>query len=452
MRVLSLGHPLPNPLVDNHSIFNAPTIFDYEAIVVDPSGVLDSIQSVVDSSGQHLTHSDVPVINGEPNVAATGIADVLRRRREEFSRALARNAVVVVFTYPQVTLTGVSGFSGCDRYFFLPAPSGMGWDSTLIRGGEGTTVSVVDHGHPFAPVCDALNQDLLYRAYFDDRAPGFADAGRIFARSAGGAPIGVQFRVGGGTVIFVPTIKTRSNAPASSLATVMVEAIHELMLADDTDQPHWLADQDLPGLKDLESEEVFARERRDTANQALVSAENDVLQLGRMRDILWKKGQYGLLPAVLHCMALLGFEEEESSSNESSSVQRLRSPKGDLYVTVEASSEAVDMTPHYRLRQRLDSLIEVGQGAPRGLIVVNGQRLVQPDRRDIQYEESLKVAAEATGYALLTTTDLFIVSRWALESDDDRTLTAIQERIVMTDGLLRLPEILDEGIIEPDSD
>ena len=170
MRVLSIGHPLPNPEIDNHSIFNAPTVFDYQAILVDPGGVFDAIQAVIDASAQQLTHSDVPVVNGESGAAATGIAEVLRRRRDEFARALERGAVLVVFTYPQATLTGVSGFSGCDRYFFLPAPPAMGWDASLLRGGEGTTATVVDHDHPFAPVLDVLQPELLYRAYFDDRA------------------------------------------------------------------------------------------------------------------------------------------------------------------------------------------------------------------------------------------------------------------------------------------
>ena len=29
MRVVSVGCPLPSPLVDNHSVANAPSLFDY---------------------------------------------------------------------------------------------------------------------------------------------------------------------------------------------------------------------------------------------------------------------------------------------------------------------------------------------------------------------------------------------------------------------------------------
>ena len=36
MRLLSIGYPMPHRLIDNHTIFNAPTLFDYDAIIVDP--------------------------------------------------------------------------------------------------------------------------------------------------------------------------------------------------------------------------------------------------------------------------------------------------------------------------------------------------------------------------------------------------------------------------------
>ena len=440
MRVLSIGHPLPDAEIDNHSIFNAPTVFDYQAIVIDPRGVFEAIQSVIDASAQQLTHSDVPVVNGESGAAVTGIAEVLRRRRDEFARALERGAVVVVFTYPPATLSGVSGFSGCDRYFFLPAPPGMGWDTTLLRGGEGATATVVDHAHPFAPVLDALRPELLYRAYFDDRAPGFAGAGQVFARSPGGAPIGVQFAVGGGTVVFLPARKSARGAPPPALASAMVESVHELLRVDDAEQPHWLADQRLPGLDELEQEAAAAGQRRDAEACSAAAAEQAVAELAQVREVLWRGGELGLLPPVLRCMTLLGFEQR--SDDRSGDGPRLLSPEGDLHLEAAASPEAVDMAPHYRLRQRLDAVIERGQQAPRGVIVVNGQRLTPPQRRDSQYRDSLRVAAEATGYALLTATELFAAARQALEDASEPALAAIRERIVGTDGVVTLADLI----------
>jgi hypothetical protein len=203
-RLLSISHPLRHPRADNHSIFNAPAIFDYDAIVIDPDGVFETILDVVEARAEHATHTDMPVANGETTAGHVGLADLLRRRQLEVARALENGALVVVFLHPQATIPGVSTFSGLDRYFVLPAPPGLGWDARLIQGGEGATASVSAHGHPFARVLDVLRQDLRYHAYFDDRAPGFAGSAQILARSSGGAPVAAEFTVGAGRIVFLP--------------------------------------------------------------------------------------------------------------------------------------------------------------------------------------------------------------------------------------------------------
>ena len=438
MRVLAIGQPLPNPAIDNHTIFNAPTVFDYEAIVVDPGGVFTTIREAADASAEHRTHSDVAIANGETTATATGIAEVLRRRRDEFARALERGAVVAVFAYPPATLREVSGFSGCDRYFFLPAPEGLGWDGTLLRGGEGATAAVVDHAHPFAAVVDALRPDLLYRAYFDDRAPGFAAAGHVFARSPGGAPVGVEFAVGGGRVVFLPARRGAGGHEAPAIARAIVDAMEAALAVDDAERPRWVDGQALPGLAELEAAAVGARDRRDAASDELAEAQRAAASLAQLRDVLWRAG-HGLGPAAVRCLELLGFERMDEQP------MRLRAAEGTLHVEVEGSRESVGMASHYRLRERLDALIAKEREAPRGLVVANGERLSPPERREASYDDALRVAAEATGYALLTAGELFAAARDALEGAGEETLAAMRQRLLSTDGVVTLSELVKAG-------
>ena len=87
MRLLSIGRALPDRRVDNHSIFNAPAAFDYDAVAIDPEGVFDAVRELLDASADHATHADAHVVNGG---AGDGIAasEVLRRRHDEVVRAL----------------------------------------------------------------------------------------------------------------------------------------------------------------------------------------------------------------------------------------------------------------------------------------------------------------------------------------------------------------------------
>ena len=439
MRLLSIGRALPNRQIDNHSIFNAPAAFDYEAIAIDPGGVFASIRELLDASAGHATHADVQVVNGAAGDGAPA-AEVLHRRHDELVRALERGALVVVFTYPQALITELAGFPGVDRYFFLPAPAGLAWDAELICWGEGSDVAVTDHRHPFARYIDAVRNHVLYRAHFNERARGFADAAHVFARSAGGAPVGVEFRVLDGTVVFLPAPRARGGDAGRAQATAILAATLEQLARTPEDRPTWAASEPVPGLDEREAEVAQAAALVRRAEDQRDAAEHEAEPLRRVRDVLWTEGAHALQPAALRCLELLGF-----TARELDGAPLLQAAEGRIDLEVEGSTAQVGMAPHYRLRARLDARIEREQRAPRGLIVVNGERLQAPAQRAQPYADALRVAAEATSYALLPAPDLFRAARAALAGADDETLAAIRARIAETDGLVDLADLLGEG-------
>lgn len=439
MRLLSIGRPLPDMAIDNHTIFNAPACFDYDAIAIDPEGVFGTIRELLDASQEHATHGDAQVVNAlsGPGVAA---GEILQRRRDELVRALERGALVVVFTHPQAMITEIAGFPGLDRYFFLPAPAGLAWDTGLIRWGEGVQAAVADHRHPFARYVDAVGNDMLYRAHFNEAAPGFAKVASVFARSGGGAPVGVEFRVLGGTVVFLPAPRTRGGDPGRKQAGAVLAAARELLDQPSGDPPSWLRQQGLAGLEELEAASAEAESAVERAEAQREAAAGDLVQLTRVRDVLWTEGNHALMPAVVRCLELLGFRASERDGRVT-----LSDAAGRLELEAEGSIEAIGMAPHYRLRARLDKRIEQEGRAPRGLVVANGERLQAPDRRKAPIADALRVAAEATSYAVLPSSELFAAAAAALEGLDDEALTALRARLVEHDGVVSLGDLLGEG-------
>ena len=75
-------------------------------------------------------------------------------------------------------------------------------------------------------------------------------------------------------------------------------------------------------------------------------------------------------------------------------------------------------------------------------MVVNGQRNQRPDARTAPYVEALRVAASASGYALLTTPDLFAAALLGLAGADPSTLAAIRKRLFETDGVVELGDLV----------
>ncbi len=441
MRLLSIGRPLPDRRIDNHTIFNAPAAFDYDAIAIDPEGVFDSVRELLDASAEHHTHAGVPVVNALAGPGAPA-AEVLRRRRDEAARALERGALVMVFAHPQALITDVAGFPGLDRYFFLPAPAGLAWDGGLIRRGEGRAAAVAGHAHPFARYVDAIAGDVLYRAWFEERAPGFAGAARVFARSPGGAPLGAEFAVLGGSVVFLPAPASRGGDAGRAQAAALLAAAAERLGAPPGDPPPWAAREAVPGLAEREAEAARAADAAREAADGAQAAEDEAAPLRRVRDVLWTEGAHALLPAAVRCLELLGFAASEGEDGVT-----LREPGGGVRVELEAEGAEgeVGMAPHYRLRSRLDARIEGEGRAPRGLVVVNGQRLEPPARRDAAIAAPLRVAAESTSYALLPAPDLFRAAAAALGGLDGGALAAVRARIASADGLAALGDLLDGG-------
>lgn len=440
MRVLSLGHRLQHRNIDNHTILNAPNIADYHAIVLDPAATFDVVRTAARAQGEFMTHADVPVVNGDSSDATAGLAALLQRRREEVARALENGATVCVFLAPQSRFHGVNGLGGFDRYFFLPAPDGMAWDEETIRGSEGTQVAVVDHAHPFVGVYGTFEKAVLYRAVLNERAPGFARHARVFIRAAGGDPIGVEFPVLNGHVVFMPSPKEAGAgwlAPPEGAA--IVEAMTESLGRREEQDPRWAREFMPEGLEERETLVRQARATVDQAQAALEEAEASAASLHALRAVLWAAGDTVLLPSVLACAEAIGFKRSQDPNGE----PVLTDGSTTIQVAVAGSTEAVDMGPHYRLRQRLDRIIEARAVAPRGLVVANGQRLTHPTERKRQFADALRVAAEAVGYALVTAPQLYRVAHAARAGAPEAMMAEARRRLATTNGLVNFDDLFE---------
>jgi hypothetical protein len=203
--------------------------------------------------------------------------------------------------------------------------------------------------------------------------------------------------------------------------------------------PYWLNEADVPGLGPLLEAAATARDVAHAANERAAAAAQEAEALARVRDVLWREGPHGLLPAVIRCCELLGFRALGDER-----APQFTSAEGELLLEAEGSADAVGMAPHYRLRQRIDEALARGQPLPRGLVVANGQRLTAPERRDRPYIDALRVASEATHYALLTAPMLFAATRAAIADGNPAMLAAIRRRLVDTDGLVSLADVVGE--------
>jgi hypothetical protein len=96
-RILSLGFPLPGPLVDNYNFFNAPSFFDYDALVVDPAECSRLLDAVIDGTTEAATFNDARVRNDGTADRAVSLAAILARRRDEAAKLLHNGGLIICF-------------------------------------------------------------------------------------------------------------------------------------------------------------------------------------------------------------------------------------------------------------------------------------------------------------------------------------------------------------------
>ena len=435
MRVLAIGQGIPDPAVDNYNWASALSFYDYDALLIDPSeGVSKFVEQVARGEGAYQTYDDIPVVEGYTSAETVGVVDVLRRRREETERFLARGGLVVCFAYPDVAHPDVTGFTGFHRYHWLPAPAGCDYGSSYVKAASGRAVKVIDWEHPFANLLDGM-EGVLYRAAFPEGAAGFPGA-KVIARSPGGAAIAIDMPVGGGRVIFIPALSPNLlSSQRADMAGKFVAAIRNTLLTSaEGEPPDWVEAETLPGIDEARTRMEDAEARLDELEADLDEARNAYRALDRYRRILWQEGKYGFELPVRDALALLGATPYSQPDEPAVFSMALEA----VMVEAESSSGEVGMEPHYRLRERLEARIAHEKRRSFGLIVVNGYREQPPDGRPQEYAESLRVAAESMRYCVVTAIDLFDAVKDKLEGRGDAG--AFLKRIVATEGVFTATE------------
>jgi hypothetical protein len=333
----------------------------------------------------------------------------------------------------------VAGFPGCDRYYWLPAPSGVIYGGNYLLPGEGHQAVITDPAHPFAPYFDEQISNLRYHAYWaDERLPHFATYGRVFARSIGGAAVGVDFEVGGGHIIFLPSPDGMFSSDSRyGLAETLARCIQSYFdRPSDEPEPGWVEAYDLPGLASLREAEELAATRLAAAEAALAAAHTQREELSKYQRLLWQEGKYGLESIVRESLRVLGFDVDSNLDEPAILMANVEN----CFLETEGSTDAVDMAPHYRLRQRREQELQKSGRYVKGLIVVNGYRLQPPAERPTQFIDALRVAAESTRYCLITSTQLFDLVKSALSGAGESALHDIRAAILATEGEFYLPQ------------
>lgn len=445
MRLLSIGCPLPNPEVDNFSVFTAPSYCDYDVLLVDPESITTVARRLLEEHAEFLAHDGRVVVNGATTASGVSAAELVRRRFDETERLLANGGTVIVLARPNAVQPGLVGFEGLDRYSWLPAPPGVSWGPPFLRAGEGQTVRVVAEAHPLAGLLREYRSEFTWRVWFDERQPAVRESGRVIARGGSDVPIAVEFRVLGGRVAFLPVLRESTGPARIQLAQSVVDAVRVYAgLADELEPPYWARSLPLPGLEQLEADLEAAESRLRRAAEEVEAVRARHRTLLALRQLVWGDARL-FASAVRQAFETLGFAVTSGPGEP----LELAGEDGSALVETESAAQQVVEWPYIRLQRRLEHrLLERGERL-KGIIVANGFRGDAPENRPQQYTEPLRIACENYRFTLLTGTTLFAMVQRALGGAGESELAAMRRRLYRWSGLLEADAALGTAGEEP---
>ena len=429
-RILSLGYPLPGPLVDNYTFISAPAFFDYDALVVEIAAVSALLEGVISGDTAVTSFTGAPVRTKAAAPGDVSLRDLLTQRRDEAAMLLDRGGIIVAFASPGVAHRIDDAGPPLDDYCWLPDDIAALCRAPALHPSAGTRAHIVDFHHPLAAFVHSRLAHVAYTAYIDTAA---VPASHVFARSEGGAAIAAELPASSGRVVMLPAMKAPPAGDARYAASDALQAgiRYALGAMAPGREPPWAAAYTLPGLDDRTAALDAARADLDRAQAQLDESQRAHDELARYRRLLWQEGALGLHDVLLDALRLLGFQVYASDPN----AIELRYDDTTLLLEIAASERPVDLDAHYRLRQRIEDAIAQRKSTPRGLLVVNGRRLAAPAERADEVTPALRAAAETMRYGIATTAGLFAAVAAAL-AHDDAAVSAYRCRLLRDEGLI----------------
>jgi hypothetical protein len=440
VRIISIGCPIPSPNVDNHSIANAPSIFDYDACIIDTQAVSEQIEGIAASTLDVKAPDGRAVGLGESGAFHFGLAELLQQRQLEFRQLLERGGVLIVFIYPNVRHPNVAAFPGLNRYSLIPGPDGDPFSWPNLRPADGKDVHPTIPQHAASGYFEDMAGRLRYRAIFDLSA---STDSTIIGRSVGGAAVAAEFQRGPGRIIALPPTENLSATQRKAFSAALLEMLERLVLEPvQGDAPVWVRRYDTEAGSAARDELSTAQDQLKQAQRRVNEAESLVADTTRFQNMLWQSHNHAFLEVIQDAFRLLGYTVPVSNEG-----MEIRDGSEISIVEVLSANTALSDRMYLTLQNRIEEQYLRRKSRPKGIIVGNGFRQTDPRIRREPFPKTLVNACETYGYAIIPVEVLFELVTFANEaSDEPEVLEEIRRSIAETAGVLEiaLEEEIDE--------
>lgn len=436
--IISIGHVIPGH--DDYYIDfqNAGSLMDADVLLISPDSITPSGDWV------SFTSSD----GGCYNVGASNrYKQKVAHLRKEIEDHLKAGKNVFIFLTQEETTSLSSGVSSprkgqntystytSSNYEFLPINIGR------LTSASGKHVHFSGDSR-FGDFYKKFKNNLEYQLYVE--APNGAQI--IFTGKDKSKVLGAIYGVGPGHLVTLPALtfdeqefsETREkdgqkqefwNKKGLAFGNSLVECLLKIdeSLACKSEKsipPDWVSKEVFLGKKekDLSDSIKVHVEELGRIQQTIESVRRELEAERKLKDLLFEQGK-PLESAVIKALKMLGYKAENYDDGELEMDQVITSPENHRYIGETEGKDSKDINVT-KFRQLVDALNadfareEVKEKAF-GILFGNAERLIEPEKRKLDFTEKCRSGAEREKIALVRTIDLFAVAKYLNESNDE---------------------------------
>jgi hypothetical protein len=329
------------------------------------------------------------------------------------------------------------------NYNFLPISIG---DLTSASGRHiefsGNTI--------FSDFYEKFKDNLEYHLYIENPQ----NSQIIFTGKDKTKVLGTVYKVKNGHLVVLPYVKYDEKkfitynkkedksywtADAIKFGKILTKAFIDIDKAlrsveDKTPPPNWINNPPFLIEKEEKLKEAINENDKKIASLALKNKElqTEVASEAELKDLLFEQGK-PLESAVIRALEILGFKAENYNDGTVELDQVILGPEGIRCIGESEGKDNKDINID-KIRQLIESLNadsfreEVSEKAT-GILFGNPQRLVDPQKRTLDFTEKCKKTAEREKIALVKTADLFSVAKYLKENENEEFKKACREAL-----------------------
>ena len=298
-KMLTIGLPPIGGPFETGDFGSAPSISDYDAVVVEMHSVSSFIGEVI-GPHTHRNASNVPITNsGSRNAPGQmSLAELVILRYTEARQLIRNGGLLICFAYPPV-YQRIRPLDDWYIFDWLPPQDSNLYHPESMVPGEGE-LGEIDTSRPFAQFFQAFKDDLRYKVYFTAGAVESTPTATPLAWSRGGQTVGVElspFPDEPGKIVILPPITELALTEPDRVAAVIQDCIARSLGSVDS-EPNWTELISLPGLDALDAAVAGVRSELAAVTERLREAETERDELASLGRMLWTSGRSQLTPVV----------------------------------------------------------------------------------------------------------------------------------------------------------